>query len=122
MSKTKYVTKSCTSCGREAKMEVIGSVVGSETKVWYRCTRCRHSILIDNEQQKKDNVINITRDSCIDYSPEKEYQVGSAIYHSDWDDMGTVTSKERTSSGGKAIWVSFEKNGLKKLIENLPQD
>ncbi|MBW7889374.1 MAG: hypothetical protein H3C35_13640 [Bacteroidetes bacterium] len=122
MSKTKYVVQLCTSCGREAKMEIIGSIVGSETKTWYRCTRCRHSILIDSELQKKNNPLAVTRDSCINYSPEKEFHIGEAIYHSDWDDMGTVKSKERTSNGGNAIWVSFEKNGLKKLIENLPQD
>jgi len=55
----------------------------------------------------------------VNYSPEKVFAVGVSIYHTDWDDMGKVTSKEKTSSGGNAIWVQFEKNGIKKLIENL---
>ncbi len=122
MSKTKYVTQLCPSCGRESKMEIIGAVVGSETKSWFRCTRCRHSVLIDTAAKKEDNVIKVTREDCVEYSPEKEFTIGSAIYHTDWDDMGKVTSKERTSSGAKAIWVSFEKNGLKRLIENLPAE
>lgn len=121
MSKTKYVTKQCTACGKETKMEIIGAVVGSENKVWYRCTRCHHSMMIDNvtTQKEKDNVIKINRDECVEYTPEKIYDVGSSIYHTDWDDMGKVKSKEKTSSGRNAIWVEFEKNGIKKLIENL---
>ncbi len=120
MSKAKYVTQVCSSCGKEAKMETIGAVVGSEHKVWYRCTRCHHSIMIDTSMKKSDNVIKVTREDCINYSPEKIFEIGTAIYHVDWDDMGKVTSKEKTSSGGNAIWVDFEKNGSKKLIENLP--
>lgn len=121
MSKAKYVTQQCTACGKETKMEIIGAVVGAENKVWYRCTRCHHSMMIDtiSQQTKSDNVIKINREECVDYSPEKVFDIGSAIYHMDWDDVGKVKSKEKTSSGGNAIWVEFEKNGVKKLIENL---
>jgi hypothetical protein len=122
MSKSKYVTLLCTSCGKESKMEVIGAVVGAESKIWYRCTRCRHSVLFETIEKKSDNVIKITRDDCINYSPENIYTVGSSIYHTDWDDVGKVTKKEKTSSGANAIWVSFEKNGSKRLIENLPAE
>ncbi len=120
MSKSKYVTQLCTSCGRESKMEIIGAVVGAEDKVWFRCTRCHHSMKIDGAGKKKEeHVIVYNREECIDYSPEKVFDIGVSIYHSDWDDMGKVTSKERTSSGANAIWVQFEKSGVKKLIENL---
>ncbi len=120
MSKSKYVTQVCTSCGRESKMEIIGAVVGAENKIWYRCTRCHHSMMLDtNLKKKEDNILKFTREDCIDYSPEKSFDIGVSIYHTDWDDMGKVTSKEKTSSGGNAIWVQFEKSGVKKLIENL---
>lgn len=120
MSKSKYVTQVCTSCGRESKMEIIGAVVDAENKIWYRCTRCHHSMMIDTSSRKKsDNVITYNREECVDYSPEKVFDVGASIYHTDWDDMGRVTSKEKTSNGGNAILVQFEKNGPKKLIENL---
>ena len=120
MSKTKYVTQLCSSCGRESKMEIIGAVIGAENKIWFRCTRCHHSMMIDTSgQQKGDNIIKINRDECVEYSPDKVFDVGSAIYHQDWDDMGKVKSKEKMSSGGNAIWVQFEKNGTKKLVENL---
>lgn len=120
MSKSKYVTQVCTSCGRESKMEIIGAVVGAENKIWYRCTRCHHSMMFDmTGKGKSDNVIVYNREECVDYSPEKVFEIGVSIYHTDWDDMGKVTSKEKTSSGMNAIWVQFEKNGVKKLIENL---
>lgn len=121
MSKTKYVTQLCTTCGRESKMEIIGAVVGAENKMWFRCTRCHHSMMIDqtSNQKRQDNVIKINREECIDYSPEKVFEIGAAIYHTDWDDVGKVKSKEKTSSGANAIWVEFEKSGVKKLIENL---
>lgn len=121
MSKTKYVTQLCSTCGKESKMEIIGAVVGAENKVWYRCTRCHHSMMVDLtiQKSKQENVIKINREECVDYSPEKVYNIGSSIYHADWDDIGKVKSKEKTSSGANAIWVEFEKSGTKKLIENL---
>jgi hypothetical protein len=119
MSKAKYVTQICSSCGKETKMETIGAVVGAENKVWFRCTRCHHSVMVDTTMKSDDNVIKVTREQCVDYSPQNVYAIGASIYHVDWDDMGKVKSKEKTSSGGNAIWVDFEKNGVKKLIENL---
>ena len=121
MSKAKYVTQHCVSCNREAKME-IRAVEGSENQIWYRCTRCHHSMMVDRSIQTSEPAAKPTRDTCIAYAPANKYEVGSSIYHTDWDDMGMVTSKERTSSGGNAIWVSFEKNGSRRLIENLQED
>jgi DNA-directed RNA polymerase subunit RPC12/RpoP len=96
MSKSKYVTQVCTSCGRESKMEIIGAVVGAENKVWYRCTRCHHSMMLDSAAKiKEDNTITYNREECVNYSPEKVFSVGASIYHTDWDDMGKVTSKEK---------------------------
>jgi len=101
-------------------METIGLVVGSETKTWFRCSRCHHTMMFDASAQKKeDNIIKVLRENCISYSPQKSFDVGTPIYHEDWDDVGRVTSKGKTSSGENAIWVAFEKQGTKKLIENL---
>jgi predicted RNA-binding Zn-ribbon protein involved in translation (DUF1610 family) len=120
MSKTKYVTHLCPSCGREAKMEIVGTMDGDGHKVWYRCTRCHHSSMFESAVPKKqDTVLKLSKDECIAYSPEKILTVGQSIYHTDWDDMGRVTAKEKTSSGGFAIVVAFEKSGARRLIENL---
>lgn len=123
MSKTKYVMYYCVSCNRETKMAIVGSMEGAENKVWYRCTRCHHSTMIDTSKQFiETNVVKFNRDECTSYSPERSYTVGELIYHSDWDDMGKVTAKENTSSGGRAILVTFEKLGSRRLIENLPAE
>ncbi len=123
MSKTKYVVYLCMSCGKETKMAILGSMEGEESKVWYRCTRCHHSTMIDmSKRTVEDNVIKFNKEECTSYSPERSYTVGELIYHSDWDDMGKVTAKEKTSSGGRAILVSFEKLGSRRLIENLPAE
>ncbi len=120
MSKTKYVLYHCVSCNKETKMGVVGTMEGLENKVWYRCTRCHHSTMIDISKRLSDsNVIKFIKEDCTSYSPERSYTVGELIYHNDWDDMGKVTAKEKTSSGGRAILVSFEKLGARRLIENL---
>ena len=120
MSKTKYVLFFCVSCNRESKMAIVGSMEGMENKIWYRCTRCHHSTMIDTSKRvAADNVVKFSKDECTSYSPQRSYTVGELIYHSDWDDMGKVTGKEKTSSGGRAILVTFEKLGSRRLIENL---
>jgi DNA-directed RNA polymerase subunit RPC12/RpoP len=123
MSKAKYALHFCVSCNKETKMEEIGSMEGIENKRWFRCTRCRHSSMFDLEPKKSAaNMIKVNRDDCISYTPERIYTVGECIYHTDWDDIGKITGKEKTSSGAQAIVVSFEKNGSRRLIENLPAE
>ena len=120
MSKAKYATRFCISCNKETKMEEIGTMEGVENKKWYRCTRCRHSSMFDLDPNKSDSkVIKFNREECVSYTPERIYTVGECIYHTDWDDMGKIMGKAKTSSGGQAIVVSFEKNGSRKLVENL---
>ena len=58
-------------------------------------------------------------DHCTQYNPGSTYRVGEAIFHSDWDDIGKIISKERTSGGGSAIVVSFEKLGERRLLESV---
>ena len=48
--------------------------------------------------------------------------MGEAIFHTDWDDIGKIISKERTSGGGSAIVVSFERLGERRLLENVVFD
>jgi len=107
------------------KMEMVGEM---ETgKVWFRCTRCRHSSLVNLAELKRTesgstkpvDLSNISIDECTQYSPDKTYAVGEAIYHEEWKDIGRVTAKETISNGGRAIVVVFEKSGERKLIENL---
>jgi hypothetical protein len=105
-------------------MEVVGAVENQPEKIWYRCTRCRHAYLIDQGELKKaqeESKKRVERADCSEYKPENTYSVGQAIFHTEWDDMGKIISKEKTSGGASAIVVSFEKLGQRRLLESMVQ-
>ncbi len=125
MAKGKNILHHCTHCERVTKMELIGAVETQPEKIWYRCTRCRHASLIDQEllrQTQQDAKKKLERADCSEYNPTATYSVGQAIFHTEWDDIGKIVSKERTSGGARAIVVSFEKLGERRLLENVIQD
>ncbi len=124
MAKSKFRTIYCDNCRAEKKMQILSAVEGAENKVWHKCSRCRHSFLFDTLifEQKENESKELNRETCADYNPTKSYKVGSSIYHTDWDDMGFITGKEKLSSGLQSIVVDFQKNGSKRLIENLQED
>ena len=106
-------------------MEMVGNGAeqnsGPEPKAWFRCTRCKHSSLVsiaEIERIKKAATAAIVRENCTPYSKEKVYAVGDEIIHTDWDDVGRVVRKDKTSGGVQTIIVSFEKVGERTLIEN----
>lgn len=127
MARTKFMMHDCAYCHKQTKMERIGEMPSAtegveSLKFWYRCTRCKHSALITVAPQSKgkgDSAPKIDRSTCTEYSKDKEFSVGQAIYYSDWDDVGTVLKKDKMSNGVHSILVSFEKNGERKLIENI---
>lgn len=103
-------------------MEIIGAVENQPDRTWYRCSRCRHASLIDLGELRKtleDSKKKLDKADCSEYRPDQTYAVGQAIFHTEWDDIGKIVSKERTSDGTSAIVVSFEKNGERKLLENM---
>jgi hypothetical protein len=105
-------------------MELIGSDENQPNKSWHRCTRCRHASLIDLEELKKvqeESKKKLERSECTEYTPGRTYSVGDAIFHSTWDDIGKIVSKERTSGGANAIVVSFERLGERKLLESVAE-
>ncbi len=130
MARTKFMMHDCAYCHKQTKMERIGEMPSAanendQLKIWYRCTRCKHSALITMASQLKDKgevPAKIDRSTCVEYSKNKEFSIGQAIYHSDWDDVGTVLKKDKMSNGIHSILVSFEKNGERKLIENVIPD
>lgn len=119
-AKSKYILLSnmCDICTKPTKFQLVGLVVGSEeTKKWAKCSKCRHTVLLDMEliegPKEETSLGDITADECIPYSPKTLYEIGDAIYHQAWDDMGMVRSKEMTSNGKFAIVVAFMKSGEK---------
>jgi hypothetical protein len=107
-------------------MEMVGMVEGTTNKVWYRCPKCRHAMLLNLDDLLKEAELNATPLdplSCITYSPVRLYSVGEAIFHTELNDVGKVIRKVRTSDGHHAIIVTFEKIGERRLIENfLPEE
>ncbi len=125
MAKGKNILHHCPHCDRVTKMEMIGAVENQPTKTWYRCTRCRHATLVDQQvlqQALEESRKKLDRATCAEYSPDKTYSVGDAIFHTDLDDIGKIISKERTSGGSHAIVVSFEKHGERRLLESVVLD
>ena len=125
MARLKHILHACPHCGKETKMELIGEMEGVPEKVWLRCTKCRHAYQFSLSSVKKNEETEHARvemKDCLEYSPEKTYSVGQAIFHAEWNDVGKVLSKKKTSGGNQAIIVAFEKLGERKLIENfLPE-
>jgi len=125
MAKSKYVMRQCSYCHQVTKMEIVGQMEAGEgsadvSKTWYRCLRCKHSALLDSVEPgaKRNGSHLLDRDNCIEYSAAKSFVIGQTIYHTEWDDVGLVTSKQKISSGAQAITVAFEKLGERRLIEN----
>ncbi len=127
MAKTKYISFECPYCHRLAKLEYVGLAAekaneANAQKAWYRCARCKHSVLIavaEIESRKKSAMTAIIRENCTPYSKEKIFAIGQEIYHEEWDDVGRIVRKDKTTNGVHTIVVAFEKSGEKKLIENL---
>ncbi len=125
MAKGKYILHHCGHCDRLSKMEVIGSAENQPERTWYRCTRCRHASLLNLEDLRRvqeDAKKKVIKEECSEYNPENTYAVGQSIFHSEWDDMGKIVSKERTSRGQSSIVVAFEKLGERRLLENVVPD
>ena len=126
MAKSKYITHDCAYCHKQTKMELVGdmqTVDGAEAqKAWYRCSRCKHSALIlklDLVREKSGAPVKTDHASSLEYTKEKIFTIGQTIYHAEWDDYGRVMAKQRMSSGINAITVAFEKQGERRLVENI---
>jgi hypothetical protein len=124
MAKGKSILLHCAHCERTTKMEIIGPVEAQPEKMWYRCTRCRHATLVDLtalKQRLEESIRKPERADCLEYRPENSYNIGEAIFHTEWG-IGKVVSKQRTSGGDRAIVVSFEKLGERRLLESVIAD
>lgn len=118
MARTKYSGHFCGYCNKDTRMEIIGEMQGVQDKMWYRCTRCHHMSLIDMKIEAAGSAAPDATTATV-YSPGLKFQVGEAVFHSEWNDVGKVLSKTRTSDGSESITVMFEKQGERRLISNL---
>jgi hypothetical protein len=119
MARTKYSEQFCGYCNKDTKMEMMGEVQDGKGKNWFRCTRCHHMSLLDVSIQPNDPGAKLCAESATKYTPQQSFKVGEAIFHTEWNDVGKVVSKIRTSDGSHAIIVAFEKQGERRLLESL---
>jgi hypothetical protein len=99
-------------------MTFIGEMAGGNNKHWYRCTRCHHLSLLNIEAKTNESHTDEIGVSTIIYNPGTTYSIGEKIFHNEFNDVGRVTKKIKTSDGSNAILVQFEKIGERKLLEN----
>jgi len=118
MARTKYSDRFCNNCNKETRMEIVGEMQGVQGKIWYRCSRCHYTLLLDEIVEKENNG-KLDPANATSYKPWQSFQVGQVIFHEAWNDVGKVLNKTKTSDGSQAIIVSFEKLGQRRLIENL---
>ena len=120
MARTKYSMHFCVYCNKETRMEMMSEAHGSADKIWLRCSRCHHMSMMANAA-KADGVGKGKADAttATPYNPRQSFEVGQSIFHAEWNDVGRVMSKMKTSDGCHAIVVAFEKGGQRRLVENL---
>ena len=123
MAKLKNIEAFCSYCGTGRIIELVKIAYKdeSETKKWGKCKKCKQMIMIDLSLVNivESSSKNMETGNAIEYSPERNFAIGNAIYHKGWDDFGLVISKEILSNGQKSITVDFQKSGIKKLLESI---
>ncbi len=121
MARTKYSGHFCGYCNKDTRMVVDGEMQGVQDKMWFRCTRCHHMSLIELKTEAAGNAAFDATTATV-YNPITKFQVGEAVFHSEWNDVGKVLNKTRTSDGSESITVMFEKQGERRLISNLKSE
>ena len=121
MARTKYSGHFCGYCNKDTRMEIVGEMQGVQDKMWYRCTRCHNMSLIELKIEAA-GAGTLDAATATVYHPASKFQVGESIFHTEWNDLGKVLSKTRTSDGSESITVMFSKQGERRLISNLKSE
>ena len=123
MARTKYSMHFCVYCNKDTRMEMMNEAHGSAEKIWLRCSRCHHMSMMEAPSKLEGGLKGkIDAAAATRYSPAQSFEIGQSIFHAEWDDVGRVVSKSKTSDGCHAIVVAFEKGGQRRLIEKLKAD
>ena len=119
MARTKYSMHFCVYCNKDTRMEMMNEAHGSADKLWLRCSRCHHMSMMETPGKAAGAKGKVDANTATPYNPQESFEIGQSIFHAEWNDVGRVVSKMKTSDGAHAIVVSFEKQGQRRLIENL---
>jgi len=128
----------CKECRKNKKMTFVGG--NDEVGLyWLKCPTCHQNYSFSNDELEeinsgrklaadnnkkrkvttKDNGNGNGNGKHEEYSPRKMFYIGQTIYHKTFDDTGKVIEKNKGSDIGGRIVVSFNKCGIKKLVEGL---
>jgi hypothetical protein len=112
----------CRSCGKITTNQLERSIAGNGRTIdknatfEYYCTKCFKTACFSGNdllEQAKSNGPDETRD----YSPHDHFLIGERLFHKKFKEAGLVVSKD--SGTPSSVLVSFEKAGLKKLVQDI---
>ncbi|KAB2907540.1 MAG: hypothetical protein LC102_07175 [Ignavibacteriales bacterium] len=118
---TKNIEAYCRTCGVVTKMEIsapAGEAFGQD-HYWALCKKCKNKFDISVDDIIRDDkfkVGDIVMDEAVDYSSDQAYEVGTVLYHKEWQDFGIIKSKNRLSPDRVSLTVEFQSKGIKKLL------
>jgi hypothetical protein len=112
----------CRFCGKITPNQLERSIAGNGRTIdknatfEYYCTKCFKTACFSGndllEQPKPDG-----KDEARDYSPHDHFVIGERLFHKKFKESGLVVSKD--SGTPSSVLVSFEKAGLKKLVQDI---
>src|ERR1700741_247857 len=97
MARTKYSERFCGYCNKATRMGFVGEMEGRQDKGGFRCTRCHHTSLIERNLSSEADMGKIDASTATLYNPLSTFKIGEAIFHTEWNDVGKVLSKTKTS-------------------------
>ena len=117
----------CSVCKDYLDMEVVEE--GGEDEVtWLKCPQCKgilpHMKLEEEPAPKEAAADDLSLDTIhdleiIEYDSQRQFEIGSVIYHRSWNDYGRVLEKIALPGDRQAIRVKFLNQGNVNLLENV---
>jgi hypothetical protein len=93
-----------------------GKTLDRNSTFEYYCTRCFKTFCFSGidllEQVKPDQ-----KPEMRSYAPQQHFYIGEIIFHKQFNETGIIVGKDNGSPS--KIVVFFEKNGLKRLIQDM---
>ena len=117
----------CSVCKDYLEMEVVEEGGGDEV-TWLKCPQCKGILPhMKLEEAPASNgagadefsLESINDTEVIEYDSQRQFEVGSIIYHRSWNDYGRVLEKLILPGDRAAIRVKFLNQGNVNLLENV---
>ncbi|MFW5775196.1 MAG: hypothetical protein ACOCW2_02805 [Chitinivibrionales bacterium] len=113
----------CRFCKKVVPFDLERSIAGSgrtvdrDSTFEYCCSKCHKTSCFSGQDLLPAEEAEENNTNPHGYSAAETYLIGETINHETFADQGTVVGKD--SGSPSKIFVQFEKEGLKKLVEGL---